>query len=48
MFVNVERTFKRYKAMLRLNHHHFKFENLELYVVSNYFPHEDDNLDDSE
>jgi len=36
-----------YKAMLRLNRRHFKFENFKLYVVSNCFIHED-YLDDSE
>jgi hypothetical protein len=45
--VDVERSFSRYKAMLRSNRRHFKFENFKLYVVSNCFPHEDD-LDDSE
>lgn len=40
-FVDVERLFGRYKAMLRSNLRHFKFENFKLYVVSNGFPHED-------
>jgi len=44
--VDVERSFSRYKAMLRPNRRHFTFENFKLYVVSNCFPHED--YDDSE
>ncbi|CAI6360338.1 unnamed protein product [Macrosiphum euphorbiae] len=44
--VDVERSFSRYKAMLRPNHRHFTFENFKLYVVSNCFPHED--YDESE
>ncbi|CAI6356619.1 unnamed protein product [Macrosiphum euphorbiae] len=44
--VDVERSFSRYKAMLRPNRRHFAFENFKLYVVSNCFPHED--YDESE
>ncbi|CAI6362312.1 unnamed protein product [Macrosiphum euphorbiae] len=44
--VDVERSFSRYKAMLRPNRRHFTFENFKLYVVSNCFPHED--YDESE
>jgi len=46
-FVDVERSFNRYKAMLRSNRCHLKFESFELHVVSNCSPHED-YLDDSE
>jgi len=35
------------KFYIRSNRRNFKFENFKLYVVSNYFPHED-YLDDSE
>ncbi|CAI6373141.1 unnamed protein product [Macrosiphum euphorbiae] len=44
--VDVERSFSRYKAMLRPNRRHYTFENFKLYVVSNCFPHED--YDESE
>lgn len=44
--VDVERSFSRYKAMLRSNRRHFKFENLKLYVVSNCFPHEETEDDE--
>jgi hypothetical protein len=44
--VDVERSFSRYKAMLRPNHRHFTFDNFKLYFVSNCFPHKD--YDDSE
>jgi hypothetical protein len=45
--VNVEKSFRRYKAILRLNRHDLKFEYLKLYVVSSCFSHEE-YLDDSE
>lgn len=35
-----------YKAMIRSNRRHFKFQNFKLLVMSNCFPHED-YLDDS-
>jgi len=35
--VHVERSFSRYKSILRPNHRTFKFENLQMYVVSSCF-----------
>ncbi|KAF0765211.1 Uncharacterized protein FWK35_00013086, partial [Aphis craccivora] len=32
--VEVERSFSRYKSILRLNRRSFNFENLKMYVVS--------------
>jgi len=42
--VDVERSFSRYKSILRPNRRTFKFENLQMYVVSNCF--EDDCNED--
>jgi len=42
--VDVERSFSRYKSILRPNRRTFKFENLQMYIVSNCF--EDDCNED--
>jgi len=42
--VDVERSFGRYKSILRPNRRTFKFENLQMYIVSNCF--EDDCNED--
>lgn len=45
--VDVEESFSCYKKIQRSNRGHFKFEYLNLYVVSNRFLHQD-HSDDSE
>jgi hypothetical protein len=36
-FFEVERSFSRYKSLLRPNHHNFNFENLREYKVCHSF-----------
>jgi hypothetical protein len=45
--VDVEKSFSRYKIILRSNRHNLKFENLKLYFVSNCFS-DKEYSDDSE